>query len=1114
MNLTALLRWCHPGRWPRRVIPWTGGLFITVIAAMAAHDIVRSYHQSVTATRDELGTRARVIAEQTARSLQAVDVVLRHLTEQSRLGVLAAMDDRSLHTYLSQQAVGLIQSAGLAVLNASGQWRATSAMFPLPEPVPDSSDLELFRVHRGTCCDIGLYIGEANPGQLDGVWVFPITRRLESSAGEFAGIVGARGRVDYFQEFYRDIRLDPGTTIALIHQSGSLLARYPPRDGELGKHLPYFEQLLAARAAAQEPLQISDPIDGVDRFGAFQSVLGYPLAVIVTREARVALTPWRDQAFGTGVRTLALSTLAVALIVALLRHLRRLDTARATLETSQERYALAVAGSSDGIWDHDLLARRAFVSARARELSGMPPGPEDVPLDDWFAMLASSIHPDDLPKRAAAMQAHLSGGASTYVCELRHRDRSGRYRWVRLQGLCLRDAAGTPYRMAGSVSDIDERKQAEESLRQSEQRFSLAVTGSNDGILDWDIRADRMYASERASHIAGVRRDFQIGTRSEWLALLQVHPDDRARHDEDFRRHLEGDTQVREGDYRVRHPDGEYRWVRIRGTCFRDGDGRPIRWAGSVTDIDAQKRTEEALHQSDERYQLAVDGANQGLWDWDLLRNTLYLSARAQELMGLVPSDPLRPRREWIARSTYHDDDLPAVRQAIASHLRGVTPFLMLEYRLRHASGAWHWYRQRGVALRDESGRPYRMAGSMEDITESRRVEEERVRLERQLLQAKKLEAIGTLAGGIAHDFNNILAAILGNGEMAQSEAAEGTALRRHIDAVVSAGMRAKSLVERILAFSRSGIGDRVPVHVASVVEETLDLVASSLPAHIRLERALAAGDARVLADTTQIHQVVMNLCTNGVQAMKSPGTLRVTLDVVDRAGAHVATSSLAGGRYVRLQVRDTGAGISPAALERIFDPFFTTKDVGVGTGLGLSLVHGIITDLGGGIDVESAPGQGTTFTVYLPWNSSLAAIADIAENVPNGNGETILLVDDEEGLVRMGEEMLARLGYEPVGFVSSVAALEEFRAAPERFQAVITDQSMPDMNGAELAAEMRLIRPDIPIVLVSGFVGPALAGRMTEIGVTEVLSKPLVARDIARSLSAALRRSQVAQTA
>jgi len=399
--------------------------------------------------------------------------------------------------------------------------------------------------------------------------------------------------------------------------------------------------------------------------------------------------------------------------------------------------------------------------------------------------------------------------------------------------------------------------------------------------------------------------------------------------------------------------------------------------------------------------------------------------------------------------------------------------------------------------------------GMARDITAQKRAEAERIRLEDQLLQAKKLEAIGTLAGGIAHDFNNILSATLGYGEMAQKAAPAGTALRRHIDAVVSAGMRAKSLVERILAFSRSGIGERVPVHVQSVVAEALDLLAPSLPAHVRLERQLGAADAAVMGDPTQIHQVVMNLCANAAQAMKAAGTLTVALDVVEKAETMVATSALAAGRYLRLRVRDTGSGIAPGVLERIFDPFFTTKGVGVGTGLGLSLVHGIVTDLGGGIDVESEAGNGTTFTVYLPWTAASAAPAGKEEAIVRGSGEAILLVDDEESLVRLGEEMIADLGYEPVGFASSVAALQAFRAEPERFSAVLSDEAMPEMTGTELAQEIRALRADVPIVLMTGFIHPALAARAQAAGVRDVLAKPLVARDIARALAAALQQRQ-----
>jgi PAS domain S-box-containing protein len=1110
MSLATAFAPRFPRPWTRHAVSWGGGLFIGVIVAMAAYDIVRGYRDTISTTGRELDTHARVIAEQTARSLQAVDVVLRHVAEQSRRGTLEALNDQDLHAYLKEQAVGLVQSAGLAVLHPTGAWRATSAMFPLPAPVPDSSAMALFQVHRGTCCDVGLYVGEANRGQLDGVWVFPITRRLESPSGAFAGIVGARGRVDYFQDFYRDIRLGAGTTIALVHQGGSLLAHDPAVESALGQRYPLFDQMLAARAAAPEdPTRTVNPIDGVERFGAIQVVPDYPLAVIVTRDASVALAPWRAQAIGTGVRTIALSALAVVFLAIAMRRLARLHDARASLEISQERYALAVAGSNDGIWDHDLIARRAFVSARARELSGMPPGPETLALDEWFAMLEQSIHPDDVPRRAAALQAHLLGQTPMYECDIRHRGPDGVYRWVRLHGLCLHDATGKPYRMAGSVSDIDVRKRAEEALRASEERFALAVAGSNDGIWDFDFAAQRVFNSARARELAGMPPGPAMQSIDAWQALIaqHLHPDDAPRRAAAMQAHLAGQTPAFECEVRMRHPDGEYRWVHIHGLCLRDDTGKPYRMAGSVSDFDARKRAEEALRLSEERYQLAVNGANQGLWDWNLVNDTLFLSPRAQELMGIAsPIQVSLPRREWIARTPNHPDDVDALRAAISAHLHGATEYFVAEYRIRHPSGDWHWYRQRGVALRDEHGRPYRMAGSMEDITEAKNAEAERGRLEGQLLQAKKLEAIGTLAGGIAHDFNNILAAILGNGELAQMDAPEGTPLRRHIDAAVSAGMRAKSLVERILAFSRSGIGERVPVHVRSVVAEALDLVAAALPAHVQLDRQLAIDNAAVMGDPTQIHQVLMNLCTNAVQAMKSQGTLTVRLDLDERSDSIVATGALPGGTFIRLSVRDTGAGIPPNVLDRICDPFFTTKEIGVGTGLGLSLVHGIVTDLGGGIDVESRVGEGTTFTIYLPASGSAIAAGPVEELITTGDGETILLVDDEEALVQMGEELIAKLGYEPVGFTSSTAALQEFRAAPDRFRAVLSDESMPDMTGSELAEAIRTIRPDVPIVLMSGFVSQALAARARELGVADVLAKPLVARDIARSLAGALR--------
>jgi len=427
------------------------------------------------------------------------------------------------------------------------------------------------------------------------------------------------------------------------------------------------------------------------------------------------------------------------------------------------------------------------------------------------------------------------------------------------------------------------------------------------------------------------------------------------------------------------------------------------------------------------------------------------------------------------------------------------------------------WLHSRAKVFNDERGAPARLTGSLTDITERKLAEQEqrarereREDLQRRLQQAAKMEAIGRLAGGIAHDFNNILGGILGYGELAQGHLDQGGAVRRCVDQMMLAGARGKGLVERILAFSRSGLGERVPVHVQSVVEETLEILAASLAPDVRLESRLEAGDTAVMGDATQLHQVAMNLCTNALQAMQHGGVLTVVLDrVAVPERRSLSHGTLSAGLYVRLSVSDTGSGIAPAVLERMFDPFFTTKRAGDGTGLGLSLVHGIVAEFGGAIDVATQPGAGTTFTVWLAAAGETARILmEPAGDLPRGNGEAVMIVDDQSSLVALAEETIAALGYEPAGFRSSVAALQAFRAAPRRFDLVLTDETMPDMSGVDLAREIRRMRPELPIVLMSGYSGAQLAERAQATGVAEVLRKPLVRRDIAEALARALRPS------
>jgi signal transduction histidine kinase len=517
-------------------------------------------------------------------------------------------------------------------------------------------------------------------------------------------------------------------------------------------------------------------------------------------------------------------------------------------------------------------------------------------------------------------------------------------------------------------------------------------------------------------------------------------------------------------------------------------------------------RRANAARQSEERYALAMKAAGDGHADWNLLTGEHYISPRLLQICGYAPGTTFRDRAEWERRFPFHPDDRTKWEQAVAAHFAGRKANFKMELRIVLGSEV-RWTAAHFLSTRDAEGKAVRWTGSIGDITEAKLADQTLRNMELELRRAHRLEAIGTLAGGIAHDFNNILGAILGYGEMAMRGTRKGTRMHRDLDSIMAAGERGRALIDRILAFSRCGVGERVPVHVEAVVREVLDQVGANLPGNVTVAARLHSGHAAMLGDSTQVHQVVMNLASNAVQAMPQGGVLRVDLATkrVDVARA-VTLGSLDPGNYIVLELSDTGTGIRKEVLERMFDPFFTTKDVGVGTGLGLSLVHGIVTSVGGTIDVTTELGQGSTFIVYLPRRGDApATVVDERSALPRGAGQRVLVVDDEEPLVRLATETLESLGYVPVGFTSSVNALQEFCANPGSFDAILTDERMPGVTGSDIIREVRRIHPSVPILLMSGFVG-GTAARARDLGANDVLKKPLLARDLATSLAQVLR--------
>ncbi len=499
------------------------------------------------------------------------------------------------------------------------------------------------------------------------------------------------------------------------------------------------------------------------------------------------------------------------------------------------------------------------------------------------------------------------------------------------------------------------------------------------------------------------------------------------------------------------------------------------------------------------RHEAVIRASGNLLYDLDPVSKAIVWDGDTRAVLS-VPAEKISTVREWMER--VHPDDrirLKGLRQALSG---GELPHIALEYRFRRDDGEYttlgvNAYRIGGGG---ESGH---IIGFVKDVSDKVRAESERMKLEAQLKQAEKMQAVGQLAGGIAHDFNNILGAILGYGELAQNKAGSNGDMRRYLDTIMNAGNRAKALVSQILSYSRAEGGEKVPVIVPPIADEVCDLVRGSSPSGIEVAFRNEAGDAAVMGDPTRLHQLFMNLCTNAVQAMGAGGKLDVSI-ASEQVGElrKVRTGDMPPGEYVRVVVKDSGHGIAPEVVDRIFEPFFTTKPAGRGTGLGLALVHSVVMEHKGFIDFASELGRGTAFTVWLPQVHLEEGAAEAAPELAQGEGQVILAVDDEADVLHALEEMLATLGYEPVGFTNSREALAAARADPKRFDAVVSDEVMPELIGTQLALELRKVSPGIPIVIATGFGGAGFEARALSAGVNRVLRKPYRMGEIAETLA------------
>jgi PAS domain S-box-containing protein len=645
-------------------------------------------------------------------------------------------------------------------------------------------------------------------------------------------------------------------------------------------------------------------------------------------------------------------------------------------------------------------------------------------------------------------------------------------------------------KIIGTVSiarDITAEKKAEQALKESELQYRILVKTLPAvvfrGWADWRVR----FFDEKVEELTGYSKEVFDSGGMKWIDLILEEDLEEVK--EAFRQALiTTKSYVRE--YRIRQRDGTILWIQARAQIICDAEGKVAYISGIFFDITQQKQGEEAIKASEARSHLLIERSPIGI-GINTLDLQIYANASMVKTWGYDHADEIVGQP--VAR-LYAPDD----RERVESWHRNILAGKPVQANYEGMG------RKKDRTIFDISIWPTRIdyQGQPAVLNFVIDVSQEKV-LRARLLQAQKLEAMGTLAGGIAHDFNNILGVMLGYTEMVLSGVAGKSHLERKLSQVLKAGQRAKDLVSQILAFSRPDKKEQKVVRISSVIKEALKMLRATLPATIEIRQDIATQEDRVLGNPTEIHQVLINLGANAAHAMREEGgVLTVSLDSVSlEPMATAKTDQLPPGPYVKLTVSDTGHGMDRRVIKRIFDPFFTTKKTGEGTGMGLAVVHGIIKAHGGAIHVDSQPGKGSAIEVFLP-RVEKDITAKTTQKAPlTGGTERILFVDDEESLVEMWQEVLEVLGYKVTGKTSSSDALRCFQEQPDHFDLVITDQTMAHMTGFRLAQKLLQIRPTIPIILCTGFSDTITPEQAKASGIREYLMKPLSIQELSQAI-------------
>ncbi|MCC6231974.1 MAG: PAS domain-containing protein [Verrucomicrobiales bacterium] len=797
------------------------------------------------------------------------------------------------------------------------------------------------------------------------------------------------------------------------------------------------------------------------------------------------------------------------------------------LRASEERFQLAMRGANDGLWDWDLRTDHAYFSPRWKSMLGYTDAELPNHLDSWGRL----VDPDQRDQTLALARDAAEGRIPHFECEFRMRHKAGHWVDILSRAFVLRDESGAPLRIVGTHVDITERKRIDSALRALAS--GRPVDSETNFLRDIVRQLSQLYGMRIA-----LAAEFVPG-RTDRIRTLAVWDDGEGA--PNFERDLlgtpcldalESGLVVHTQDVTSRFPlDPLLRGRGIQsyiGVSIHDRHRVPIGLLALLHPLPIDRspnldpilklfaervgaelernRVLGAAQAAEARFRSAIEHSFEGLSLTEVTGRCTYVSPAITRITGYS-------RDEILGRQfadLIHPEDRPAFDKYHTQLLQTPDAYFESEFRIHHRDGSFRWVQ---TSVTNRLGDPDlgAIVSNIRDVTAQKQAAADQARLESQLRQAQKMEAIGTLAGGIAHDFNNILGAIIGHTQLARMDVETLPAARENLDDALVAAKRARDLIKQILAFSRRGEPERRVIQLKPLFEESLRLLRAALPATAELVTQVHDPVPDVLADPTLVQQVILNLATNAAQAIgDQPGQIRVVLEGVHLIAPFTpGTPDLPPGRYARLTVIDNGPGMDAATLERVFEPFFTTKPAGQGTGLGLAVVHGIIENHHGAVRAQSNPGQGSTFEIYLPAAETNA----LPSSPPNPSAESpteprrgrILVVDDEPSLLRITERILGLEGYQVSAFTNPIEARLAFLRAPGDFDLLITDYLMPGQNGVDLARQLTDARPEFPMIICTGHSFGLTRERAAELGFRDLLHKPVEFESLRRAVRAIL---------